>query len=56
MDEFFYFSAWLKQRNLFVSKTPGRLVALLLDNASAHGKIEDLSFLSNLEVILFLKN
>ncbi len=54
MDEFF--STWLKQFDPFVSKTPGRRVALLLDNASAHGKIEDLSFLSNVEVIFLPKN
>ncbi len=52
----FYFSAWLKKFDMYVSKTPNRKVALLLDNASAHGQIEDLHALLNVEVIFLTKN
>ncbi len=37
---FSIFSAWLKEFDIYVSKTPERRVALLLDNASAHGKLK----------------
>ncbi len=49
------FSSWLKEFNEYVSKTQGRKVALLIDNASSHGRIEDIPDLSNLEVILLPK-
>ena len=52
---FLFFYAWLKEFDIYVSKTPGRHVVLLLDNASAHGKIEDLPVLSNVEVIFLRK-
>ncbi len=35
----------------YISKTLGRKVALLLDNLSSHGRIEDVLSLSNVEVI-----
>ncbi len=37
---FFIFSACLKRFDMYVSKTPNIKVALLLDNASAHGKLK----------------
>ncbi len=56
MDEFFHFSAWMIEFDRYVSKTPERHVLLLLYNAFAHGQIEDLSFLSNVEVVFLTKN
>ncbi len=51
----FYFSAWLKNFDMYVSKTPNGKVPLLLDEASAHGQIEDLPALLNVEVIFLRK-
>ncbi len=47
---FSIFTAWMRQFETFVSKTVERRVALLLDDALAHGRIEDLSFLPDFEV------
>ncbi len=52
---FSLFSTWLKEFDIHVSKTSGRRVALLLENASAHGKSEDLPDLLNVEVIYLQK-
>ena len=52
--EFFHF--FLAQRNQYISNTPGRRVAFLLDNASAEGCTEYLPILLSFEVIFLPKN
>ena len=56
MDELLSFSTWLKEFDIYKSKTPGRSVALLLDNTSAHGQSKDIPDLLNVEVIYLPKN
>ncbi len=51
----FLFSAWLKKFDIYISKTVNRKVALLPDDASTHGQMEDLPALSNVEVIFLSK-
>ncbi len=53
---FTIFSSWLKKLDHYVSKTNIRRVALLLDNASAHGRLQDCPDLENIEVIFLPKN
>ncbi len=55
LDEFSIFSR-LKEFAEYILKTPGRKVALLIYNASSHGRLEDISSLSNMEVIYLPKN
>lgn len=50
------FHEWLKRFSIFISKTPGRKGALLLDNCSTHGSAESLPKLSNVEIIFLPPN
>ncbi len=54
--DFTIFSSWLKKFDDYVSKTNGRRVALLLDNALAHGRLKDYLVLENIEVTFLPKN
>ena len=56
MDELLNFSTWLKEFDDFVSRTRERRVLLLIDNASSHGRIENLPELANVDVLFLLKN
>ena len=51
-----FFSTWLKEFDYFVSRTRERRVLLLIDNASSHGRIENLSELANVDVLFLPKN
>lgn len=44
------FFAWLKRLDLYIGRTPGRKILLLLDNCSAHGKKEEMPPLHNVRV------
>ena len=46
-----FLNAWLRRFDEYIRGTPGRKVALLLDNCSAHGTEETLPLLSQVEVI-----
>ncbi len=50
------FSSWLEEFNEYISKTSGRKVALLIENASSHCCMEDITSPSNVEVIYLTKN
>lgn len=47
---------WLYYFDLYIARTPGRHVILLVDNASPHGTIEIQPNLSNVIVIFLSKN
>eukprot|EP00171_Calliarthron_tuberculosum_P003120 IDg3120t1 len=50
------FYGWLERFDNFIGQTPGRKVALLLDNCSAHGKPGTLPVLNNVEIIFLPPN
>ena len=49
------FFEWLIEFESYIGWTPGRRVALLIDNASCHGRIENLPSLRNVEVLFLPK-
>lgn len=50
------FFQWLVQFDMYIGKTPGRQVVLLLDICSAHGTIEILPSLGNVHILFLPKN
>ena len=50
------FFNWLERFDSYVGKKEGRRVALFIDNCSAHGSIQNLPALSNVDVILLPPN
>ena len=50
------FFEWLERFNAYIARTFSRKVALLIDNCSAHGTLENLPSLSNVEVIFLPPN
>ena len=53
---FSIFDKWLKEFDNYISRTSVRRVALLIDNASAHAKLDDLPVLLIFEVIYLPKS
>ena len=50
------FAKWLTRFDDYVSRTPGRRVALVVDNATCYGRPETLPHLRNVEIFFLPKN
>ena len=49
------FFEWLIEFDFYIGRTPGCRVALLIDNACCHGRIENLPSLRNVAVLFLPK-